>query len=168
MADINGNPNANDTLNGTSGNDKIQGFSGNDVLSGGRGNDLLIGGSGSDVMTGGLDADTFQWSAGHIQNGAVDYITDFDIRQNDVLSFISSGGGQDIVIDSVTLGYSGETTANGVSLNNNVATGTDITFTVRNDVTGATQTIVLLDAWSGNLSSQWNDYLATLGVSFSA
>lgn len=167
MATVTGNSNKNDTLVGTAGADTITGLSGNDVLSGGRGNDLLIGGSGSDVMTGGLDADTFQWSAGHITNGAIDYITDFDIRQSDLLSFISSGGGQNIIIDSVKLDKLSVTDANNVSLSNNVATGTDIVFTITNSVTNATQTIVLLDAWSGALSDDWNAYLTTLGTSFS-
>lgn len=167
MNPIDGNPNVNDNILGTAADDKIQSFSGNDVINGGKGNDLIIGGSGSDVMTGGLGADTFQWSAGHITNGATDYITDFDIRQSDALSFLSSGGGQNVEIVGVTKGYLSVTDANGVSLSNNVATGTDITFTMKNSVTGATQEIVLLDAWSGSLSGQWDAYLATLGTHFS-
>lgn len=167
MADITGTVNAPDNLTGTSGDDKISSLSGNDVITGGRGNDLIIGGSGSDVMTGGLGADTFQWNAGHITNGATDYITDFDIRQSDKLSFLSSGGGQNVEIVGVTKGYLSVTSANGVDLQNNVATGTDITFTIKNSVTGATQEIVLLDAWSGSLSGQWDAYLATLGTHFS-
>ncbi|WP_377845486.1 hypothetical protein [Bosea sp. UC22_33] len=98
MNDVIGNPHTDDNLVGTAANDKMQGLSGNDVIFGGKGNDLIIGGAGSDVMTGGLGADTFQWSAGHITNGATDYITDFDIRQNDALSFLSSGGGQNVEI----------------------------------------------------------------------
>lgn len=166
MNDIIGNPHTDDNLVGTAANDKMQGLSGNDVIFGGKGDDLIIGGAGSDVMTGGLGADTFQWSAGHITNGAIDYVTDFDIRQSDKLSFLSSGGGQNIEILSVTKGYNQTTHANGVDLNNNLATGTDITFTIKNCVTGATQEIVLLDAWSGSLSGQWNAYLATLGTHF--
>jgi Ca2+-binding RTX toxin-like protein len=166
MNDVIGNPHTDDNLVGTAANDKMQGLSGNDVIFGGKGDDLIIGGSGSDVMTGGLGADTFQWSAGHITNGATDYITDFDIRQNDALSFLSSGGGQNVEIVGVTKGYLNVTTANGVDLQNNVATGTDITFTIKNSVTGATQEIVLLDAWSGSLSAKWDAYLATLGTHF--
>lgn len=166
MSDIIGNPNTNDFLVGTAGNDKIQGLSGNDVIIGGRGDDLIIGGAGSDVMTGGLGADTFQWSAGHITQGATDYITDFDIRQGDKLSFLSSGNNQNVEILSVTKGYNQTTHFNGVDLQNNLASGTDITFTVRNSVTGATQEIILLDAWSGSLSAQWDAYLATLGTHF--
>lgn len=167
MANITGTASGvSDTLVGTSGADYIAGLSGNDILSGGRGNDTLIGGQGSDVMTGGLDADRFEFSAGHITDGAVDYITDFDLRQGDTLAFLNSGAGQNFVVTGVEKGYLSTTSFNGVDLQNNLATGTDITFHVTNSVTGATQDIVLLDAWSGALSSQWNSYLSSMGLSF--
>lgn len=157
-----------DTLNGSRNADTIQGLSGDDLIFGGRGDDLIIGGQGSDVMWGGLDADTFQFSAGHIGNGSVDYITDFNVGQ-DLLSFISSSGGQNVVIESVRLEYLTETSFNGNDLQNNVATGTDVIFTVKNSVTGATQEIILLDSWSGLKSAAWDAYLDTLqsGLAFS-
>lgn len=162
-----------DSIIGTQGADLIAGLSGDDVLRGGRGNDTIIGGSGSDVLVGGLDSDTFVWSAGHITAGATDWILDFSINQGDKLQFDPSGGGQTVVIESVVLDYLNDTSvkaggSDSVSLDNNVATGGDLIFTVRNSVTGATQQIVLLDTWSGALSGQWNEYLSTFGVSITA
>ncbi len=174
MAIITGNAKGfQDSLIGTASDDTIMGLSGDDVIRGGRGNDLIIGGQGNDVVFGGLDADTFQWSAGHITNGGIDYVADFDLRQNDTLSFMSSGGGQNVEIMSIQLEYNGTTTvaAGGsasVSLDNNVGAGTDVIFTVKNTGTGAVQQIVLLDAWSGNLSGAWDTYLAANGWSFTA
>jgi Ca2+-binding RTX toxin-like protein len=159
-----------DTINGGRGDDHITGLSGDDFLSGGRDNDTLIGGIGSDVMSGGsmtsaggIDSDVFEWSAGHIGEGNIDWVTDFSIG-SDVLSFRSSGGGQNLVIDSATRAYVTNTTFNGNNLDNNVDTGTDIILTVRNSVTGATQQIVLLDSWSGTLAPQWDAYFTSLGL----
>lgn len=168
MAIINGNAaGVDDTLKGSHGDDSISGLSGDDFLVGGRGDDTLVGGQGSDVMSGGLDADTFVWSAGHIGNGETDYVIDFSLNQNDTLSFLSSGGGQEIQVLSVTRDYRGETEFNGNDLRNNVELGTDVIFTIMNSVTGATQEIVLLDSWSGNLAEAWDNYLASMGLSFS-
>ena len=155
-----------DSLSGTVGADRMSGLSGNDVLRGGRGDDTFIGGTGSDVLIGGLGADSFEFSAGHITTGAKDVITDFDLRQGDSLNFIASGGGQSFEVVSVVKGYTTDTTMNGVDLQNNISTGTDVTFTVRNSVTGVTQEIVLLDAWSGSQSASWDAYLATMGLHF--
>lgn len=157
-----------DSLIGTAGADRIEGLSGDDVIRGGRGNDTIIGGQGNDVVWGGLDADTFEWSAGHITGGGVDYVADFDLRQNDVLNFRSSGGGQNVEVLSIEFKKLSETNvsaggAESVDLQNNVGTGTDVVFTVRNSETGATQEIILLDAWSGNLAPMWDAYLAANG-----
>jgi hypothetical protein len=156
-----------DTLIGTKGADTIEGLSGDDLLIGGRGDDTIIGGLGNDVMWGGLDADTFVFSAGHISTDEKDYVADFNIGE-DTLLFLDSGGGQEFVIDSVSLAYLTETTSNGHNLGNNINTGTDVIFTARNSVTDETMEIVLLDAWSGALSDQWDAYLSTLGLSFTA
>ena len=165
--DINGTPNFDDVLTGTAGADKIRGESGNDFINAGQGDDLVIGGSGSDVMRGGLGADTFEWSAGHITDGATDWVIDFSLAvQNDLLSFISSGGGQDVNVLSVVLTKLLDTEFNGFDLENNVETGTEIVFTVQNSVNGKIQDIVLLDAWSGSTNDAWVDYLATLGLEF--
>jgi Ca2+-binding RTX toxin-like protein len=167
MAIINGTAaGIDDTLRGTSGDDSISGLSGDDMLIGGRGDDILVGGQGSDVMAGGLDSDTFVWSAGHVGNGATDYVIDFSLNQGDALSFLNSGGGQSIEVLSVARSYRTETEFNGNDLRNNVDTGTDVTFTIRNSVTGATQEIVLLDSWSGELAQAWNDYLTSMGLSW--
>jgi Ca2+-binding RTX toxin-like protein len=166
--DINGTPNFDDVLAGTQGDDRIRGESGNDFINAGQGNDLVIGGSGSDVVRGGLGADAFEWSAGHITDGATDWVIDFSLTvQNDLLSFISSGGGQDVNVLSVVLTKLLDTEFNGFDLENNVETGTEIVFTVQNSVTGNIQDIVLLDAWSGATNDAWVDYLATLGLEFS-
>lgn len=155
-----------DTLIGTRGDDSISGYSGDDYLVGGRGNDVLIGGRGSDVMTGGMDTDTFVWSAGHIGDGDVDYVTDFNLRQGDTLEFLSSGGGQDIQILSVELSYNQDTEFNGIDLSNNVDYGTDVIFTVQNTVTGATMEIVLLDSWSHAMDGLWDNFFASQGLNF--
>ncbi len=162
-----------DSIIGTASDDVINGLSGDDVLRGGRGNDTIIGGAGSDVLVGGLDADTFEWSAGHITAGATDWITDFSLLQGDSLFFRASGGGQNIEIVSVTKEYLNTLSvaaggSDSVSLDNNVATGHDVTFVVRNTVTGAEQKIVLMDAWSGALATQWDEYLTSLGTGFTA
>lgn len=159
-----------DSLIGTAGADRIEGLSGDDVIRGGRGNDTIIGGQGNDVVWGGMDADTFEWSAGHITAGGVDYVADFDLRQNDTLSFRNSGGGANIEVLSIefTKVVAENVSAGGsesVDLQNNVGFGTDVVFTVRNSSTGATQEIILLDAWSGNLASSWDAYLAANGWS---
>ena len=161
-----------DSLTGTAGNDRIEGLSGDDVIRAGKGDDLVIGGQGNDVVWGGIGADTFQWSAGHITAGGIDYVADFDLRQNDTLSFMSSGGGANIEVLSVSLTKIGTQNVDAggsasVSLDNNVGFGTDVVFKVKNSVTGAVQDLVLLDAWSGNLSGTWNDYLSANGWSFS-
>lgn len=166
MADINGTAQGvGDNLRGTSGDDVMKGFSGDDVIKGGRGNDDIIGGRGNDVMTGGVGEDTFIFSAGHIGDGETDYITDFNIRKGDALQFLDSGSGAFEVV-SVELEKLTETEANGVDLKNNVDKGTDIVFTVRHGETGATQEIVLLDAWSKGLNSAWEDMLADMGLGF--
>lgn len=163
MPDYNGTAQGvSDTIVGSRGNDTLRGFSGNDYLGGGRGNDVLIGGAGSDVMTGGLDSDTFQFAAGHLQQDAIDWITDFSFNQADSLSFTSSGGGQNIEILSATAAFVDNTAANGFGLANSTA-GRELILEVRNSVTGATQQIVLIDSFSAANQVQWQSYLETLG-----
>lgn len=167
MADIFGNAQGvDDVLGGTRGNDLIVGYSGDDLLNGARGNDTLIGGAGSDVMYGGLNTDTFVFSAGHLLSGAVDYICDFALIDGDSLSFLDSGDGQVFEVLSIVRTMLTETDFNGHNLNNNVGTGTDIVFTVRNSGTGAEQEIALLDVWSASNNSAWVDYLDSLGLAF--
>jgi len=151
-----------DTIKGGRGNDTLNGFSGNDYLSGGRGNDLLIGGSGSDVMSGGLDADVFRFSAGHIQNNAIDWITDFDFTQNDSLSFLPSANGQNIEILSATATYVQNNEFSGFDISNS-ARGRELILEVRNTGTGAVERIVLIDSYSAASHDQWTAYLDTLG-----
>lgn len=151
-----------DTIRGGRGNDILSGFSGNDYISGGRGNDILIGGAGSDVMSGGLDADVFRFSAGHIQDKAIDWITDFDFNQGDSLDFLSSGNGQKIEIVSATAAYVANTEFSGFDLSNS-ARGRELILEVRNSGTGAVERIVLIDSYSAASHDHWTAYLGTLG-----
>lgn len=151
-----------DTIQGGRGNDTLNGFSGNDYLGGGRGDDVLIGGSGSDVMSGGLDSDIFRFSAGHIQNNAIDWIVDFSFNQNDALSFQSSANGQNIEILSATATFVGNSEFSGFDLSNS-ASGRELIIEVRNTGTGAVEKIVLMDSYSASNHDQWTAYLGTLG-----
>jgi hypothetical protein len=155
-----------DMLRGAAADDSIASFSGDDSIIAGRGDDTVIGGTGSDVLSGGLGSDTFVWSAGHLTDGAIDYVRDFSLRQGDALKFLDSGDGQVFEVVSIILTKLEETVFNGFDLNNNVERGTDIVFTVHNTATGATQEIALLDAWSNSQNDAWVDYLATLGLQF--
>lgn len=158
---LSGNANQGDTIQGGRGNDKLSGQSGDDFLSGGRGNDLLIGGSGSDVIAGGVDSDTFQFSAGHITQDAIDWITDFSFNQNDSLKFLASASGS-IEILSATATFADNTTFNGFDLSNS-ANGRELILEVRNTGNGAIQKIVLIDSYSAGNSAQWEAYLANFG-----
>ena len=165
MADFDGTAQGGgDSITGSRGDDVMRGFSGNDFLNGGRGDDVIIGGTGSDVLMGGLGADEFQWSAGHISDGATDYVIDFSIMSGDTFSFLDSGSA-DFQVLSVSRTMVDDTEFNGYDLRNGSAS-TDIVFEVYNATTNATQKIVLLDSWSSGLNAQWEDYLATKGLSF--
>lgn len=154
-----------DNLRGTRGDDLMQGQSGDDVLKGGRGEDRMIGGQGNDVMSGGLDADTFVWSAGHIGDGEVDYITDFSLMAGDMLQFLDSGSA-DLNVLSVEIQGVEATEANGEDLRNRQTSDNDVVFTIQNSETGATQEIVVLDSWSRGLNDEWEALLADLGLVF--
>lgn len=58
MANIVGNNNENDTLQGTEETDTLSGLSGDDQLSGNKGFDFLYGNEGNDTLFGGLPAET--------------------------------------------------------------------------------------------------------------
>ena len=89
VAKINATGNALD--NWLSGND------GNNVLNGMAGNDILINGLGSDKLTGGKGMDTFEFkmddffpvdeNGDYIFNKSVDTITDFNLKEGDILNF---------------------------------------------------------------------------------
>jgi hypothetical protein len=80
---------------------KINAGDGKDVVVGGAGNDMIIGGEGSDKLTGGKGADTFSFSKSDfyttnsngdlVFNKSADTITDFNVKDNDVLNFIGLG-----------------------------------------------------------------------------
>lgn len=148
---------------GTQGDDNMNGLAGDDVMNGRKGDDVMKGGTGSDVVTGGLGADTFQWSAGHITDGATDYVTDFSFAQGDTLKFLDSFA-QGFEIVQVVHETVAETEANGANLMNGFKE--EVIFTVRNAATGATQDIVLLDAFANNTAAAWDAYLAEMGLTF--
>jgi len=59
-----------------------------DQLFGGAGDDILVGGGGNDLLTGGDGADTFKWESGDegtAASPAMDFVTDFDSSEGDVL-----------------------------------------------------------------------------------
>ena len=79
-------------------NDILEGTAAADKLSGLGGNDTLVGGAGSDKLTGGKGADTFIFTSSDFytkgSNGSlvfnksvVDTITDFNVKEHDVLDF---------------------------------------------------------------------------------
>ncbi|HCT98720.1 MAG TPA: hypothetical protein DF614_01170 [Methylococcaceae bacterium] len=82
-------------------NDRLEGNANANKLSGLGGNDTLIGGAGSDKLTGGSGADTFVFkkadffSQNHtgalIFNQSVDTITDFHVKEHDILDFQEMG-----------------------------------------------------------------------------
>ncbi len=75
--------------------------SGNDTVRGGLGNDIIVGGAGSDKLTGGKGADTFSFNLSDfytenangdlVFNKSVDTITDFNLKEHDVLAFNDLG-----------------------------------------------------------------------------
>lgn len=70
---------------------------GKDIIIGNKGNDILIGGEGSDKLTGGKGADMFSFDlmdfyeindeGNVVYNNVVDKITDFNLKEHDVLNF---------------------------------------------------------------------------------
>jgi len=78
----------NNTLTGGAGANTLNGSAGDDNLNGGKGNDILNGGIGNDSLTGGAGADTFVFSMVDIGSAgarSVDVVTDFSVKQKDVL-----------------------------------------------------------------------------------
>ena len=78
----------NDVLIGSDQADTLMGGAGNDNLMGNDGDDTLIGGAGNDILTGGDGADIFKWESGDdgtSSEPAVDFVTDFNAGEGDVL-----------------------------------------------------------------------------------
>ncbi|MCX4193818.1 retention module-containing protein [Methylophaga sp. OBS1] len=77
-----------DVLIGSDQADTLMGGAGNDNLMGNDGDDTLIGGAGNDILTGGDGADIFKWESGDdgtSSEPAVDFVTDFNAGEGDVL-----------------------------------------------------------------------------------
>lgn len=78
----------NDILEGTAAADKLSGFGGNDTLVGGVGSDKLTGGKGSDVFKfTSSDFYTKSSNGSVVFNQSVDTVTDFNLKEHDVLDF---------------------------------------------------------------------------------
>lgn len=72
-----------DAITGGRGDDSVMGGDGDDVVRGREGNDHIQGGRGFDILTGDEGADVFLFDLARID--AVDVVTDFDMREGDVL-----------------------------------------------------------------------------------
>ena len=85
---------------GTPAPDTLQGGAGSDTISGGKGADTIVGGAGDDLLTGGGghrgDTFVFQPGFGH------DTITDFNVRQGDVLMFTGFNGEHPTATDTAS------------------------------------------------------------------
>lgn len=166
MAIIADSPENNGILKGTRGDDEISGIDGNDVIRGGAGNDIIDGGSGQDLLFGGVGADKFVFTANDVTSFGTDYIADFSLKQGDTLEFLSPNTEvQTLVVDSVFRTKVEIGDINGADAQNNAA-GWDVVFTIRNTETGETQDVVLLDSWSSSQAGQWDDFLASMGLSW--
>jgi Ca2+-binding RTX toxin-like protein len=139
-----------DTITGSRAADTLNGAAGNDVLLGARGADILIGGAGNDVMTGGLDADIFRFDA--IDNGSIDFITDFQRGEGDALLF-----GTGVTVTAASVGFlTTGATANGVDLRNG-AGSLDLVLTL--ETAGGSQTVHVLDAYNFASNDYWEGVL---------
>ncbi len=144
-----------DDLTGSRDGNSIVGGAGDDSIHGGRGADTLAGGAGTDVLAGGTEGDSCSFAS--INNGASDFIVDFNVRGGDSLSL-----GAGITVTDVAVGFLAvETDLNGESLANS-GRALDLVVTLSNG--SASQTLYILDAY--NFAS--NDYWETaLGVELS-
>jgi Ca2+-binding RTX toxin-like protein len=78
----------NDILIGTDKADKLSGLAGNDTLLGGTGSDKLTGGKGSDIFAfSNSDFYTKNSDGNLVFNKAIDTITDFNLKEHDLLDF---------------------------------------------------------------------------------
>jgi Ca2+-binding RTX toxin-like protein len=78
----------NDILIGTDKADKLSGLAGNDTLLGGTGSDKLTGGKGSDIFAfSNSDFYTKNSDSNLVFNNAIDTITDFNLKEHDLLDF---------------------------------------------------------------------------------
>ncbi|OKH29985.1 hypothetical protein FACHB389_25085, partial [Nostoc calcicola FACHB-389] len=77
----------NDTLTGNTLNNILIGGDGNDQLQGLEGNDNLQGGNGNDTLTGGVGNDKYLFQSNSVFNTSlgVDYITDFQVGQDQIV-----------------------------------------------------------------------------------
>ena len=83
---------ANDILSGTDKADKLSGLAGNDTLIGGLGSDKLTGGKGSDIFAfSNSDFYTKNSDGNLVFNKAIDTITDFNLKEHDLLDFDDLG-----------------------------------------------------------------------------
>lgn len=99
-ANLNGSGNVLDNgIYGNDSNNKLSGRDGADLIKAGSGDDKIHGGAGQDRMTGNAGADTFFFQVSDMAESKVDAdtITDFHIRQGDLISLksIDANGSKD-------------------------------------------------------------------------
>jgi len=126
---INGTPNNDSPLNGTSGDDVINGLGGNDTI-GDAGNDVLEGGDGNDIHSGGTGTDRFVGGEGndtHLGGGGIDTI-DYRFADSGVTFDLTLGGVGGTVGDAAGDTYYGVERALGSDFADHItgATSTDI------------------------------------------
>lgn len=90
-----------DKLLGTKLKDQLFGQGGNDKLDGGKGDDVVVGGQGSDSLTGGKGADTFVFGKDDFTKKMVDTVSDFTLKDGDILQIAKGLGGIKTVKDVV-------------------------------------------------------------------
>jgi len=144
----------NDTLNGDAGNDTLNGGDADDVLNGGAGNDILNGGAGNDTLSGGRGRDTFDFNdKGTAGNPSVDTVTDFSIRERDVLDLrdlldIGSNDWTNFIDIALTNGK----TEISISSTGNVASSEDAHITINADLFALTKTGTEVDLYNALLN----------------
>ena len=114
-----------DTITGSDGDDTIQGQTGHDYLEGNNGADVLIGGPGFDRIYGGNGNDTYRWATGDGDDQLSDSTTEYSAGTVNRLEF-----GPGILPTQVDL----------------VASGTSLSFVVRDSV-GQAQGTITIASW---------------------
>lgn len=101
---------ANNYFEGGAGNDALYGGKGNDTLIGEKGNDFLLGGQGDDLLTGGTGTDMFELAGQLVVDrsngqtsftGGFDTITDFNLKEEDVIHLPKGVSFNDISLQDV-------------------------------------------------------------------
>lgn len=139
-----------DVMTGSRSDDTLRGGAGDDSLLGARGNDTIIGGSGNDILAGGLDGDVFVFDV--VEDGAVDFVTDFLRNDGDSLLF-----GTGVTVTAASVGFlASGTDFNGQSLANS-SRALDLVLTLES--AAGSQTVHILDAYNFASNTYWEGVL---------